>query len=201
MTLKLTSTESQAIATPISALFSLHIGSFNGSKYPDAVYANLIRSFSLPGGVQGKDISDALRWKYGHWNKSNFPTTHSRLIARISLLWPKFVASVPGCFNSTFNSLRSVHGVPYITAAFLTHLTHPAQVHIIDQHNFRAMNYFMKGVRPGWIGKAVPSNFADLENVAEFIAVVLPVLNRLNPIARSARDLDKFLMAFGKSIK
>jgi hypothetical protein len=75
-------------------------------------------------------------------------------------------------------------------------------VPIIDQHNFRAVNALMGEVRPGWHPRKKPIRYADLTLVATFMRVVLAAWRRHgHDPAPTVRDLDKFLMMYGKAIK
>jgi hypothetical protein len=90
----------------------------------------------------------------------------------------------------------------FITVAFLLHLLHPRQVPIIDQHNFRAVNALLASGRPAWKIRRRPSQYADILLVGAFMEAVLTAWRRRSPESvPSKRDLDKFLMMYGKAIK
>jgi hypothetical protein len=95
-----------------------------------------------------------------------------------------------------FDKLQATLSLPYISAAFLTHLMYPAVVPIIDQHNYRAMNALM-----GRKSSAAPSSYEDLVDLRRFIDEVLGAWPRGPGGKPHERDLDKFLMAYGKSLK
>jgi hypothetical protein len=76
----------------------------------------------------------------------------------------------------------------------------PADVPIADEHNFRAVNWFMREVRPVWRMKAMPARYRDLETVSTFMASVLTAWRQCMPVsAPSKRTLDQFLMMYGKA--
>ena len=89
----------------------------------------------------------------------------------------------------------------YVSSAFLVHLLFPAEMPIIDQHNFRAMNHLLKAVRPGWTHRQTPSNYADLINLQAFAQELLENWSSFGHTAPCKRNLDKFLMAYGRFIK
>ena len=90
----------------------------------------------------------------------------------------------------------------FITVAFLLHLLYPSQVPIVDQHNFRAVNALMAGARHGWLSKKRPSRYSDIRLVGDFMTAVLDAWRRLTPDSVPCeRELDKFLMMYGKAIK
>lgn len=192
----LTRSEAACIAVTIAALFGQWVQRFDGKKYPDRVYQRLLRRFgTVPLREPEKSIPDALRWKYGYWTKQNFPGRQRLLMERIAQAWPGTPHKTSA--RQTFDWLHGTQQVSYISAAFLTHLLFPATIPIIDQHNFRAMNSLMNRR-----SNAVPSRFQDLTELKQFIREVLAAWPTSSGTARpSERDLDKFLMAYGKSIK
>ena len=84
----------------------------------------------------------------------------------------------------------------FITIAFITHLIHNEEIPIIDQHNYRALNFFTNNLSLSSTFKKRPSNWNDIIKLKQFTDTILPHLNNTNP-----QDFDKFLMMFGKSIK
>ena len=84
----------------------------------------------------------------------------------------------------------------YITAAFITHLVHHhKKFPIIDQHNYRAMNFFKSKVRSAHCYKKKPSNWEDIQSLKQFMETLLKELPD-----RGFGELDKFLMIYGKSL-
>lgn len=201
MMLRLTESESKKIVLEIAPVFHAHLKKFSAGKYPDEDYERFLTDFADPARVGEPTIRSALLWKYGHWNKSNFPERHDALIRRIADLWPGLVATLPVTPSAAFTYLHMNSGVPYVSSAFLVHLLFPAEMPIIDQHNFRAMNHFVKWSRPAWTYKKTPSNYGDLINLKAFMREIVGNWSSVAHVLPSERDLDKFLMAFGKSIK
>ena len=201
MMLSLTEDETHKILSAISGIFQTHLTKFSAGKYPDEDYDGFLRVFADPTTVGEPAIRSALLWKYGHWNKSNYPQRHDQLIARVVELWPDLVATLPATPRAVFTYLHMNSGVPYVSAAFLTHLLFPLDIPIIDQHNFRAMNHLLMAVRPEWTHRQIPSSYEDLLNLKTFMQAILENGSRAAHGEPSSRDLDKFLMAYGKSIK
>lgn len=199
--LRLTESESKKIVLEISPVFQVHLKKFSAGKYPDEDYDRFLKDFAAPATVGASSIKDALLWKYGHWNKTNFPERHDMLIRRIADLWPDLVAKPPVTPSAAFTYLHMTSGVPYVSSAFLVHLLFPKEIPIIDQHNFRAMNHFVTWARPAWTYKKTPSNYGDLVNLKAFMREILENWSSVAHVLPSERDLDKFLMAYGKAIK
>ena len=94
------------------------------------------------------------------------------------------------------------HGSRFVTVAFITHLVPPRTVPIFDQHNFRATNDLLAGVRRGWTGKKAPSRDVDVVLLSGVMrAVRAGWKSETGERAPSLRELEKFLMMYGKSIK
>ena len=149
-------------------------------------------------------LRDALLWKYGHLGKPTIPPAHELLISQLQRGWPAAVTALPGAPDDAFVAIERDFGgkTRFITVAFLLHLLHPRKVPIIDQHNFRAVNALLASVRPAWKIKRRPSQYADISLVAAFMEAVLTAWRRRAPESvPSNRDLDKFLMMYGKAIK
>ena len=69
----------------------------------------------------------------------------------------------------------------------------------MDQHTFRAMNWFLKEVRPEWESRQAPRNFPDLMTYTEFFNILHTAWqSRDDRPTRS--DLDKALMGFGQAL-
>jgi len=199
--LRLTEDESTQLVLRVAALFQTHLNAFSAGKYPDLDYAGFLKAFAAPSTVDAAALRNALLWKYGHWNKSNYPQRHDQLIARVVELWADLVATLPATPSAVFTFLHMKSGVPYVSAAFLTHLLFPLDIPLIDQHNFRAMNQLIKAVRPGWTHRRLPSSYYDLLDLKAFLREILNYWSRTRDAPPSTRELDKFLMAYGKSIK
>lgn len=137
-------------------------------------------------------------WKWGHWGKSDFPSSHKRLIEEIQSLWPLFVES--GSSDTSLRTFEWWRGsfdrrTTYITAAYITHLVHHGEpLPIIDQHNFRAMNSLVAESRLGHRSKKLPSNWGDIECLRSFMIKLKTAMP-----SRSFSELDRFLMMYGRN--
>lgn len=200
MPLSLSPNQLQDIAARIQPDFHRLVQAFDLSKYPQSVYLNFVSRFASPSAVKKADVSDALRWKFGHWKKLNYPAAHKDLIDRVSSKWTILTQPELSDPNVLFDALNN--DFRFITASFLTHLVHPTTIAIIDQHNFRSLGHFVSRVIPNWRHKAAPSNFQDLLDVSYFLtSLAKSKALTLNGATASLRDVDMFLMAHGKSIK
>lgn len=184
----------------ISKIFDCYLNQYDIKKYPLEIYKNAKRSFSSKSSTNN-EIANALNWKYGNLGKNNFPKSHKSIIIEVEKLWKDFANSnAKDSPRSTFewwkHRLSNGNSGRFITIAFITHLVHYRKnVPIIDQHNFRAMNYFLNNSILNSDSKKNPSNWSDIENLGRFISEVSKNLNRKN------EDTDKFLMMFGKELK
>ena len=197
--MRINQTEAKQIAGFIFSCFNQISKKYDFKKYPKCVYGRCKLKFSAlnPG---NQDIHDALVWKYGHWEKSNFPKAHRKVIREVQNLWPQFIKT--GNHHSpegTFQWWQSKIKRPktrYITVAFITHLIHhKSAIPIIDQHNFRAMNTLIAGVKNHKYKKA-PSSWQDILDLKFFMNKLLPHLNNVD-----VSELDRFLMMWGKIVK
>ena len=184
----------------ISKVFDCYLNQYDSKKYPLEIYKNAKRSFSSKKS-SNDEIANALNWKYGNLGKSNFPKSHKSLIIEVEKAWKHFVESKSkDTPNSTFEwwkeRLSNGKSGRFVTVAFITHLVHNTKgIPIIDQHNFRAMNYFMNKSSLNPHLKKNPSNWEDIELLMKFISDISISLNRNHD------DVDKFLMMFGKELK
>lgn len=201
----LSNAETREIARAIMPWFEEYARRFDSKKYWPEVYIRVQREFRQPTRVAPGTLREALLWKYGHLRKRGaIPPDHERLIAEIQNEWPATVAALPGSAEAAFVALNRGFGgrTRFVTVAFLLHLVFPRDVPIIDQHNFRAANALIAGVRPGWRAKKMPSQFGDITLVATFMKAVLAAWRRVAPASvPTERNLDKFLMMYGKAIK
>jgi len=84
----------------------------------------------------------------------------------------------------------------------LLHLLRPSTIPIIDQHNFRAMNYYLSWLIMGCRAKSQPSTYEDLLLLADFGRRVRNRWKALDPKTMPAtRALDQYLMMFWKDLK
>ena len=201
---RLSGSEAWQIAKGIRPRFAEYSSQYDTKKYWPEVYERVGREFRQPAAVTPGTLRDALLWKYGHLRKPAIPPAHERLISQLQRGWPAAVAALPNAPEDAFVALDRDFGgkTRFITVAFLLHLLHPGKVPIIDQHNFRAVNAFMTCVRPAWHTRMRPSHYEDITLVAAFMQAVLAAWVLGAPeSAPSGRDLDKFLMMYGKAIK
>ena len=172
------------------------LSEFDYIKYPKEKYNHFLISFPSFN-IKNQDIEDALKWKWGHYKKTNFPGAHKELIQKIQEAWPRFLTS-----NEKTNPRETFYwwknffsGKAYITSAFITHLIHHQKpIPIIDQHNFRGMNNLISQERHEFTFKKKPSKWEDIEKLTEFMRAISQ-----NMIEISFGDLDKFLMMHGKN--
>ena len=138
--------EKQKIADIILKSSEVYISKYQSSKYPEETYLLLKKRFPNPRNVEPEDINNAIVWKYGHWGKSNFVKSHKVIISKIQKYWDEFVKTEKYDMSSIFYfwEEKLVGHQNFITIAFITHLIHNSRIEIIDQHTFRAMNYFLK---------------------------------------------------------
>jgi hypothetical protein len=151
--------EAERIVALISSDLRDYVGRYDTRKYPADVYDRIRRAFSAPKSLEPGDIKSAILWKYGHLGKSGYPKHHVRLIENVQQLWPAFLQSKllePEAIEE-FWANELGRPKPFITIAFLVHLLHQHDLPIIDQHNYRAVNYYMRkvvarGCRSGCLG-------------------------------------------------
>lgn len=197
----LSAPEVTRIVRAILPRFEEYVVRYEERKYWPEVYACVRQGFGCPRDVPNDTLRDALLWKYGHLGKPAIPAAHERLILEVQRHWRTVVAELPLDAEATFRVLQKTIGgdTRFITVAFLLHLLRPTEVPIIDRHNFRAVNGFIAGSRPGWLARKKPSRYQDIILVSGFMRAVLPALNGQNPEQNyTERDLDKFLMMYGK---
>lgn len=196
----LTTAQAKKISGKILPDFEKLLAEYSYTKYPENAYQEFQTILAHPNhGNINQAISDALRWKWGHWGKANFPATHKNLINEICGYWPEFAASdTHQDAKNDFDWWREKlgRGSAFISVAFLTHLMHgQSRVPIIDQHNFRSMNCWLAEANPGYRGKKAPSQWQDIQNLKAFMGALL------QHIPHSPGELDKYLMMHGRSVK
>jgi hypothetical protein len=204
MALALTSVELNQMIDRLAPDLRSLVEDYDDSKYPAAAYDLLIGAFKNPRDTSDGDIERALRWKYGHWRKINYPIAQLHLAERIAGVWKQFskqnTQEPESIFGYWMAALKGTASTPYITVTFLLHLLRPDQFPIIDQHTFRAMNWLIKGVRPEWSERKAPRNFTDLTTYTEFFDS-LHIAWQSRDHAPSRSDLDRGLMVFGQGLK
>ena len=200
---RLTLEEAVEVARAIAKDFHHYLRKYEEKKYPLTELAELRTAFSSLVLVTEAIIRRALIWKYGNWGKTRIPEAHERIAKKIAAVWRELPPG--GNEVMAINLARWAHKVSqtsFITGCFLFHLSDHANAPILDQHNYRAVNYYFKQVRPGWRGKAKPSKVEDLILVKDFMEAVLKNWSDHISCPRPSPDkLDRFLMMFGKSLK
>jgi hypothetical protein len=184
--------------------FRAYCNQYETGKYWPQTYATVLEAFQQPRTVSAGTLRQAILWKYGHLRKRRIPTAHEALIADLQARWPVLSGDLPATPDAAFAMLHEAFGgaTRYVTVAFLTHLLYPMTVPIIDQHNFRSTNVLFQAVRPSWRIKRLPSRYEDIQVVDQFMRMVAAVWTQWSPAdAPSLRDIDKFLMMYGKALK
>jgi hypothetical protein len=159
----------QLIRGEVQSTYSEHFSQYSYTKYPAQAYQRFKQTFSAFEPVV--ELDSALLWKWGHWGKTNYPGKQGLLVTEISALWGEYLKWVGVLADAplpedTFQWWTDRLGrLRYITSAFLTHLIHPHDVPIIDQHNFRAMNHLLRVHQP----KKKPSDWSDIAHLKRFL--------------------------------
>ncbi|HBP5040549.1 TPA: hypothetical protein NJH56_001712 [Pseudomonas aeruginosa] len=183
------------IIDEVKATYTSHLELYSFKKYPALDYERFKATFSAL--AEEVDLLVALLWKWGHWGKDSYPSKQKALIGEIERLWPAFrgwALSAGDQFTpeTTFQWWDKRLGrLRYITSAYLTHLIHPLQVPIIDQHNFRAMNHLLR--TPS--AKKKPSNWGDIVRLKHFLR------EASERFQRPETEFDKYLMMYGRALK
>ena len=200
----LTATESAAIVAKVRPIFADTAARYDAKKYSPIVYDNIRSAFRTPAQVSAGVLRQALRWKYGHGDKSRIPGSHQRLISDVQRKWPRLARDLPQSPDLAFAFLLSHLGssTRFITVAFLVHLVFQEEIPIIDQHNYRAVNALIRDLRPAWHAKKKPSRYSDILLVADFMASIIGAWRAGDPTtAPTPTRLDRFLMVRGQDIK
>jgi len=198
----LSQTEAGRIARMIAPDLRSYSSRYDKKKYWPAVYKKVCIAFGSPRRLHPDVLRDALLWKYGHLGKTKYPKSHSRLIRDLQRIWPRFAKRgiVEPAEILKFLKQESGRSKAFITFAFLIHLLNQTTLPIIDQHNYRSVNHYIRSVRRSWTVKRPPRNLDDLYAVRDFIAAVRGNWPPGEPRPRR-RTLDKFLMMHGKALK
>lgn len=183
--------------------FDAYVARFNETKYPPEVHQRLQFAFAKPNEVSRDDIRLAILWKFGHLIKKNpetIPNSHKRLISDIWGHWPTLITGLSGPTAAVYDRLIAAFGGAhrFITVSFFLLLLRPAEIPIIDQHNFRAVNHFLGLVRPALRAKRAPRSYEDLMLVSAFLG---SVRTHWQPPAPSESELDRFLMTYGQALR
>ena len=185
----------QLIRGEVQSTYNEHFSQYSYTKYPAQDYQRFKQTFSAFEPVV--ELDSALLWKWGHWGKTNYPGKQGLLITEISTLWGEYLkwvgvlADAPSPEDTFQWWTERLGRLRYITSAFLTHLIHPRDVPIIDQHNFRAMNHLLRVYQP----KKKPSDWSDIAHLKRFLTEATTKLQY------SESDFDKYLMMYGRALK
>ena len=200
----LTDEEADVVVALMRQCFEEYVAKYREDKYPPAIYEDLRRAFELPSQVADANVRTAVLWKFGHLRKKRIPDRHEELIASLQREWPALCSTLTGPAEAVFTSLKRAIGGRdrFITTAFFLHLLRPSEIPIIDQHNFRAMNYFCRTVRPAWRLKSKPNTYRDVATLASFLSEVRSRWAAIDPsMVPDEGKLDRFLMMYGKGLK
>lgn len=193
----LTQEQLLTIKEEVEKKFNYYLSKYDSQKYSEDIYIQSKIKFKDPCKVTADDITQALLWKYGHINKSNYPDDHKKFIRIIIDNWPDFYKNSTYTLNNMYDfwKERLKGHQNFVTIAYLIHLIKSDEIQIIDQHNFRAFNYLFLLVNPGHSFTNKPNNLLDLKNYNHFFNQLLDILDLSKG---KERDLDKFLMMYGK---
>ncbi len=187
--------ELQKIEQEISPFWDNLIKKYDSKKYPEDAYGKMLQAFSSRT-QNNVEIENAMMWKWGHWGKDNYPSKQQALVSEIKRYWDDYVYTDFDKPQKTFEFWQSKlgKGSRYISVAFITHLVHPNEVPIIDQHNFRAFNHLLQVSGRVSSSKKKPNVWIDLGNLKLFMSSLSQHLSK------EERQLDKFLMMYGRYI-
>ena len=193
----LTQEQLLTIKEEVESKFNYYLGKYDSQKYSEDIYIQSKINFKDLYKVNADDITQALLWKYGHINKSNYPDAHKKLIKMIIDNWLDFCKNNTYTLNNMYDfwKERLKGHQNFVTIAYLIHLIKSDEMQIIDQHNFRAFNYLVLLVNPGYSFTNKPNKLLDLKNYNHFFYQLLGILDLDK---NKKRELDKFLMMYGK---
>ncbi|MDP2077159.1 MAG: hypothetical protein Q8J85_03870 [Sulfuricurvum sp.] len=181
----------------INENFFPYYNMYDFSKYSLDDYKAFQNNFSSLGS-ENTSIEEALKWKWGHAGKNNYPSKQQSLVKDIESNWKQFASQKFINPKDTFDYWQNIfnRNTTYITTVYITHLVHYDEIPIIDQHNYRAMNHFIRCfVDSNYQFKKKPSNWDDIIQFKKFINYISSAMDI------DKEKLDKFLMMYGKSIK
>lgn len=185
------------------------ISNYDDMKYPEDVYNKIILD-TKHGGLSERNLKWAILWKYGKYDQLSqgmkYPSLYDNIISRINRDLPElnktFVSEIPR--DVKIRKLKSILDRTLdriVTKAWIAHLYFPETCRIIDQHNFRAMHYFLLGKRPSHEQKLLlinilPSTWDDAQKFEQFFREL-----KAQNLDVDDRSLDKYLMVYGKRLK
>lgn len=193
--LELDEKQKNVISQKIGCFYQELVLKYETNKYTESVYDQLLGKFSDLDDVEAVDINRALAWKYGK-SLANLSKNknHESTRYKINDAWKDFVAKGFSTGEDIFHYWISVLPTSFITAAFIAHLCKPEEVPIVDQHNFRAVRYFLSLVNLPNNLKQTPNTWDEIYLLKNFIDIFVKKLSV------SSRELDKYLMMFGKHV-
>lgn len=185
------------------------INNYDDKKYPESVYQDIVHDTKREG-LSELNLKRAILWKYGKYDQlsqgKKYPSIYDDVISRINEVLPElnktFFSEIP---NGT--KIKELKGLldrkldRIVTKAWIAHLYFPETCRIIDQHNFRAMHYFLLSKRLTHqqelrLINIIPSTWNDAQKFEQFFRD----LKVQNPTVDD-RSLDKYLMVYGKRLK
>ena len=183
------------ILAKIDCFYTELLEKYEEEKYNEQEYERLCAAFKSPKDILGRDIEDALAWKYGktHENLLKNPK-YKGVISSFVDGWPTFLEDGASTGDAVFNYWSKRIGSSFISVAFVAHLIFPSEIPIVDQHTFRAIRYFLGQVRFNHGVRKVPASLEDIHTLKEFVKTFATSKNV------SLREFDKYLMMFGKHV-
>jgi hypothetical protein len=197
--MKLTSNDILCASRAVRPNLDEYAEKYSDTKYPPAELERLRAAFGERR-IRAGDIANAFYWKWGHWGKRNFPQRHKILMDKAEEIRPTFLARPATAtpyetFKFWNQELGDGQEKRYITRSFLTHLQHPTQIAIIDQHNWRAMLHLLGKCRADLEFAQSPRDYEDLEALSYFVRALV------DRLSVSTGCVDRFLMMYGRCLK
>ena len=197
----LTDAELEIIVRNISEEIAIE-QEYDYTKYPADVLTELRQTFADPAAVNFPVVEKALKWKYGHINKANYPGHQRDLARKIAELWPTAGIRPGTDATDAFDRWQDLLPTGYITVCFLLHLVNPDTMPILDQHNYRSVSNHLSRAGRTVISKPAPRGYSDLLLVRDFSAAVRDHWTKVTgEPAPDAGRLDRYLMMHGKALK
>lgn len=190
--------QARLVAVRILPLLYDVVSGYDLEKYPSGPLEGFRERFASLR-VDRDCIADALRWKRGRWNAfDDVPSACAALIEEVDGAWAAYVDSdAAAAFETTFDWWRARLGARrrlFPTVSWIAHLVHHREGWpVVDRHNFRAMNHFLRELDPTLAPRRRPSARRDVECMSRFVHALLAELPDVE------RDtLDRFLMVYGR---